>query len=338
MKNKLLFLSITFILVGLFSSDSLSAQITSQAYSEWIKVDSYNGSTTKAAFKYIIHIGKKEIEYEDWSMQVRADPPIINSEGKTIDPSRISIQLRSVKGGPKLKDFEAITKPIPLSFADQYIIRKSDEELKAEDDYYQQWVFEFDIIVEGGAYLDELKSWEQYLMNLTFSVKDRRGRMITEASANVQMQIYPSDMPPFEPTYGIEINSNAKNGLLEFKSVVDYVNGVEQVYENGLTIISRTPYQVQVRSLTSYFEADNNLTLPISTVRLQIQDPKNSGVGGTIILSENLQTVFSATNQGSGNKPRDFNLRYFTQPNDERMINAKPASYKTTLMYTLMPQ
>ena len=162
--------------------------------------------------------------------------------------------------------------------------------------------------------------------------------MITEASASVQMQIYPADMPPSGPTYGIEVNSNARNGLLNLKSVTDYVNGVEQVYENGLSITSKTDYQVQVRSLSSNFEADHNMTLPISTVSLQIQDPKKSGVGGTITLSENTQTVFSASNPGNGKKPRDFNLRYFTKANDERLINAKPASYQTTLMFTLVPQ
>ena len=69
---------------------------------------------------------------------------------------------------------------------------------------------------------------------------------------------------------------------------------------------------------------------------LEIRDPNNSGVGGTIALSENAQTVFSATN--STNNPRLFNIRYFTQPNDERMMNAEPANYETTLMYTLVPQ
>ncbi len=214
MKNKVCILIIGFIILaasmGIYD---LTAQVSSQAYSEWIKVDSYKGAVIQEAYKYIIHIGKKDIEYEDWSMQVRANPIITNSEGKVVDPSRISIQLRSVKGGPKLKDFEAITKPIPLSFTDQYIIKKSDEDLEADDGHYQQWVFAFDIIVSGGAYLDELKSWNQYYMNLTFSVKDKRGRLITDANAGVNMQIHPSDMPPFEPTYGIEVNSNARNGL-----------------------------------------------------------------------------------------------------------------------------
>lgn len=328
------------MLMATFFTGKLLAQVDSQVHSEWIRVDSYSGSTTSQAFTFILHLRQPNINYPKWSLMVRANPYITNHFGKNIDPSRISIRLNRITGGPSIQDIGANQTPIPLSFTNQYIFKNSNYPLRhGRFDYYSQYVFEFDIIVSGGAYLEDLKSWLlQYYMSLTFTVESNGKNVITEASDRVGIQIYPTDIPPSGPTYGIEVNSNAKNGLLEFKSVTDYVNGVEQVYENGLSVISDTPYQVQVRSLTSYFEADNNLTLPISTVRLQIQDPKNSGVGGTIILSENLQTVFSATNQGSENKPRDFNLRYFTQPNDERMINAKPASYKTTLMYTLMPQ
>lgn len=338
MKNKTFTLSVILLLFVLVATGKLSAQyVTTQAYSEWIKLDSYKGSVTSDAFTYILHIHKKA-DYDDWAMKVRANPIIVNGEGKEIDPSKISIQLKRVDGGPSLSDLKANRRPIPLSYNDQYIIEEADEDLELDDDYYDKWEFKFDIIIEGGEYLEEIKSWDQYTMCLNFSIWDEDKRLISESHACVRMQIYPNDMPPSGPSYAIQVNSNARNGLLELKSVTDYVNGVEQVYENGLSIISDTPYQVQVRSLSSNFEADNNMTLPISTVRLQIQDPKNSGIGGTITLSEGLQTVFSATNLGNGKKPRDFNLRYFTQPNDERMINAKPASYKTTLVYTLMPQ
>lgn len=338
MKNKFLIISISFILVGLFGSGRLSAQLTSQANAQRFEVDSYNGKIAQGVFTYTLNLSGRNFNHNNWSMMVRA-PYITNIAGKTIDPSRISIRLNRITGGPSIQDIGANQTPIPLSYNDQYLFEKTSYPLKHKWGEDRQYVFEFDIIVSGGAYLEDLKNfWLRYWLNLEFTVELNNGQRITDANATSWMKIYPTDIPPSGPTYGIEVNSNAKNGLLEFKSVTDYVNGVEQVYENGLSVISDTPYQVQVRSLTSNFEADNNLTLPISTVRLQIQDPKNSGVGGTIILSENLQTVFSATNQGSGNKPRDFNLRYFTQPNDERMINAKPASYKTTLMYTLMPQ
>ena len=195
---------------------------------------------------------------------------------------------------------------------------------------------DFDVIIEGGSYLENLSSWNQYSMALTFSVlRANQATVLTESSTDALMRIRPNDTPPSGPTYGIEIKSNARNGLLEFKTITDYVNGVSQTYDNGLSIVSTTSYAVQVRSLKTNFESGSN-TLPVNAVSLEIKDPNNSGVGGTIPLSENAQTVFSTTNLN--NQARLFNIRYFTQPNDERMLQAKPASYETTLMYTLVPQ
>ena len=338
MKNKFLIVSIAFTLVALFSTDILSAQVTSESNSSWIKVDSYNGSITSNAFRFSINLSGTNINYPNWSLMVRANPPIINSEGKAIDPSKISIRINQIAGGPTLAEIGTNQTPVPLSFNDVYIFEKSGYPLRnGPNEYYNKYTFDFDILIAGGSYLEALKTWDQYRMSLTFSVLRVNDRLLTQASSDVGIQIYPEDMPPSEPTYGIEVNSNAKNGMLEFKSVSDYVNGVSQTYENGLSIISDTPYQVQVRSLTSNFEADNN-TLPISTVSLEIKDTQNSGIGGSITLSESLQTVFSASNPINGKEVRHFDLRYFTKPNDERMIKAKPDSYKTTLMYTLVPQ
>lgn len=336
MKNRLIALSAILFLFVLVATERLSAQhVTSHAYSGWIKLDSYKGSVTKDAFTYMLHIGRKA-EYDDWAMKVRANPIITNSEGKEIDPSKISIQLKRVEGGPSLSDLEAIRRPIPLSYADQYIIEEADEDLELDDDYYDRWDFKFDIIIEGGEYLEALKSWDQYTMCLTFSVWDEDKRLISESDACVRMQIYPNDMPPYEPTYGIQIRGDARDGLLEFKTVTDYVNGVEQQYEAGLSITSETSYQLQVRSLTNQFESEFN-TLPIETVSLEIQDSDNKGTRGAIVLSADPQTVFRVRKNNKKKETRHFNLRYFTQPGDERLIQATPASYKTTLMYTMTP-
>ena len=336
MKNKFLVVVIAVITFALFNSGGLSAQVDSESNSNWIKLSSYAGSTTFNAFRFSINIRGNNINYPNWSLVVRANPPISNSEGKTFDPSKISIRINQISGGPTLADVGASKTPIPLSFNDVYIVNRSKFPLKnGSDEYYKKYTFDFDILIAGGSYLEALKTWEQYRMFLTFSVLGANDKVITQSSSDVGMQIYPDDMPPSEPTYGIEINSNARNGLLEFKTMTDYVNGVEQTYQNGLSVTSTTSYAVQVRSLKNNFEADAN-TLPVSTVSLEIKDPNNSGVGGTKPLSENDQTIFRATNPNK--KARLYNIRYFTQPNDERMIYAKPASYETTLVYTLVPQ
>ena len=338
MKNKFFVVVIVIITIALFNIGGLSAQgVSSSAHNTgYVALNSYSGKITESLFTFRIDISGNNVNYPNWSLMVRANPLITNSEGKRMDPSKISLRLNRVERGPTIQMMGTSKTPVPLSFSNKYLIQRSNSPIMppAGTDN-NQWVFVFDVIVQGGSYLETLKSWENYKLNLTFTVLNESNGVLTESNAGVDMQLHPQDMPPSEPTYGIEINSNARNGLLEFKTMSDYVNGVSQIYQNGLSVTSTTSYAVQVRSLKNNFEADAN-TLPVSTVSLEIKDPNNSGVGGTKPLSENDQTVFRATNPDK--KARLYNIRYFTQPNDERMIYAKPASYETTLVYTLVPQ
>src|SRR5690606_1147160 len=119
------------------------------------------------------------------------------------------------------------------------------------------YIFTFDIIIAGGSYLQALKTYSQYELGLTFTILKANDEVLSQSSSNINMQIFPEDTPPTEPTYGIQVNGNAREGLLEFKTISDYANGVSQIYQNGLSIISNTPYVVQVRSQSVNFEAIN---------------------------------------------------------------------------------
>src|SRR5690606_8981504 len=192
---------------------------------------------------------------------------------------------------------------------------------------YKQIFISFDILVAGGIYLEELKSWNNYNLNVVFSILNNRNQVITESSTSTHMQIHPDDTPPSGPTYSIQVNGNAKDGSLEFNSIQNYANGVSQRYINGLSITSSTNYAVQVKTLTPNFLAANS-TVPVSTVNLNLK-AVNSTQEGTITLSTVLQTV---SNNGTvtGSQPRLYDIRYFTQPNDARLLNAKPDTYRAT--------
>src|SRR5690606_11892043 len=118
----------------------------------------------------------------------------------------------------------------PIIPNSQYAIRTGSQHLNNN-----QLRFSFDIIVEGGSYLEQLKSWQNYVMNMEFTFTSS---VVNPSKTNrvIQFQIHPDDTPPIAPTYGIQINSNARNGLLEFKTLSDYVNGVSQTYPNGLLV------------------------------------------------------------------------------------------------------
>lgn len=307
----------------------------------YLIVNSYNGVEYKNSYILQINVDGSNINVPNWSLMARINDPIRNPESKILDPPNVSIRLNNISGNaPTIQEIGANTSPIPLSLAEVPIIQYSRAPIQTSTESSKVMKFSFDIIIAAGSYLEALKSWQDYTMNLVLILRDAQNQVISQTNRVFGMQIQPNDTPPLDPitpTLGIQINSNARNGVLEFKAISDYVNGVSQTYQNGLSITANTPYAVQVKAASSNFIADNN-TLPINTVNLSLKDPTNSAVGGTIALSENIQTVFNAINTGSGTQTRLFDIRYFTQPNDERMLKSKPGNYQTTLTYTLIPQ
>lgn len=338
MRNKFILGVVVFITVALFNTDDLTAQVTSEANSNWIGLNSYSGSTTVNAFRFSINLNHTQpVDYSNWSLLVRVNSPINNGQKTFNDPSKISIRLNSISGEdyPTIAQVGASQTPIPLSFNDQYLIQRSNYPLQTDStNWYKKFTFDFDIIIAGGSYLENLFSYTAYILSLNFSVLSESGQLLTQQTPQAEMQIAPSGTPPSEPTYGIIVNTAARNGLLELKTMRDYIEGVSQTYKDGLSVTSTTDYSIEVRSLKNNFEAGNN-TVPVNAVSLELKDSRNNG-GGTIVLYENTQTVFNTT--ATGKQARLFDIRYFTTPNDERLINATPASYQTTLMYTLVPQ
>lgn len=341
MKNRLICL-VAFLCIFTFQNNSLFAQITlnNGGGTGYMSVQTYNGVEFKSHYILQIDINGTNQNLANWELVVRVDRPIRNSEGKTLDPSKVSLRLNSISGNgaPTIQDIGATIRPIPLSLAETPIIENSRAQLATgPTEYHKQIRISFDIIIAAGSYLEALKSWQNYNMNLLFSLRKNSKQVVSQTIREFQMQIYPAGVPPIDPVtpqLGIQVNSSARNGLLEFKSISDYVNGVSQSYERGLSITSNTPYSLQVKAVSANLVSNNN-TLPINTVSLSIQETDNPAVGGVIILSENNQTVFNALNTGT--QARLFDIRYFTNPNDQRMLNAKPANYQTTLTYTLIP-
>ena len=336
MKNRILIV-LAFVSILLLTIQKVNAQVTSSGQNSYVSLSSYQGVTLNRAYGFMLHIRGYETKYEGWSLAVRANPDIINDEGKVMDPAKISLRMNTIEGErfPTMAQIGANKTPIPLDYSNRFFIQNSPyaiQQINGKD--YAQWSFFFDLIIAGGAYLEKLQSYKEYILNTTFLVLDKNNQVVTQITIPIRMMIYPQGVPPSEPTYGIQVNSSARNGLLELKTMRDYIEGVSQTYKDGLSVTSTTNYSIEVRSLKNNFEAGNN-TLPVNAVSLELKDSRNNG-GGTIVLSESTQTVFNTT--ATGKQARLFDIRYFTTPNDERLINATPASYQTTLMYTLVPQ
>lgn len=342
MKNKIYWI-LPFVLTILFwNSKALFAQITliDGGGEGYASVRSYSGVVKENNYILQLDVNGEDVNISNWSISARVKEPIRNSEGKVLDPSKMSLRLNNISGKqdvPTIQQVGAIIGKIPLSLADVPIIPNSQYGIRNGSQHLNnnQLRFSFDIIIEGGGYLEELKSWQNYVMDIEFTF---RSPAVSQSKTNriIQFQIHPDDTPPITPTYGIQINSNARNGLLEFKTLNDYVNGVSQTYPNGLLVTANTPYVVQVKTNSLSF-IDGNNEFPVEYVMLSIKDSNNGAVGGNISLSNNLTDVFRAINTNT--QPRLFDITYSMKPGEAQMLGIKSGSnYQTTLTYTLIPQ
>lgn len=342
MKNKIYWILPFVLTILLWNSKALFAQITliDGGGEGYTSVRSYSGVVKENHYILQLDVNGEDVNISNWSISVRVKEPIRNSEGKVLDPSKVSLRLNNISGKrdvPTIQQVGAIIGKIPLSLADVPIIPNSQYAIRTGSQHLNnnQLRFSFDIIVEGGSYLEQLKSWQNYVMNMEFTFTSS---VVNPSKTNrvIQFQIHPDDTPPITPTYGIQINSNARNGLLEFKTLSDYVNGVSQTYPNGLLVTANTPYVVQVKTNSPSF-IDGNNEFPVEYVKLSIKDSNNGVVGGNINLSNNLTDVFRAINTNT--QPRLFDITYSMRPSEAQMLGIKSGNnYQTTLTYTLIPQ
>lgn len=336
MKNRIWIYAILLVLIIVMSKRSHAQSIGSDAQNGYVPVSSYAGVINQNTFGFRIHLYGKDINVPNWAMALRVNGPIRNSEGKILDPTKLKISINYISPGPTLDQIGTTNAPVPLSQNINYIFKNSRHPLfTASNEDYRQLFFSFNIHVEGGAYLEALKSWQEYIMNVEFQVYNQSGEIVTQSPQFVRFQIQPTGIPPSGPTYSIRVLSGATAGVLEFTKPQDFATGVQAIYPGGLSVISSTPYQLQVRTLTPDF-ISNSLSIPVNTVGLQLKSASTTKQG-TVTLSNTTQTIIS-NETSTGSQARLYDIRYFTQPNDNRLLKAVPENYQTTLMYTITPQ
>lgn len=267
-----------------------------------------------------LNITYRNIDEPNWSVGVRAQ------NASTI-LSSMSIQMNSVSGdGPSNpSQLNPVKRTLRTSF--QYVNNKIDWKLNAGSST-KILVITYDILIDKNTY-NALDPYENLMLGLDFSLYGSNDKPIAGPISTPPLGISPP------PVHSILVNLNASNGLLEFKSIGDYANGVSQTFANGLSLSSSTAYELQVKTQTSVFESAT-ASIPVGIVSLNLKE-SNGSLEGTVVLSNTLQTVINSASN-AGRQGRSFTIRYFTAPNDPRLQNVKPDTYRATLLYTLIPR
>lgn len=311
----------------------------------YLQVNSYSGNTANNAFTLSL-AGNGVINIPAWKISVRLKQAVLAPNGQVFPADMINLQPTSTTGQaypdgiPGLSQIGVPPRVALQENTELFLVPRSNAPLynnPSQPNGYYELQLLYNLVVTGGAYLGRFPAWSTLNVPLEFKVYDGNNNLIGIREHNFQLQIAAlSGTPPSELQYSIQVAPAAQNGLLEFKTAGDYINGVTATYPNALVINANTSYQVRVKSVQTDFVAAGGATLPLNTVMVQLRTTSAAAVLSPIWLSQAFQKIASATDGGSS--PAYYDIIYATKPNDPSITEAGMLTYTTTLQYEITPQ
>lgn len=331
----LLFLSIACFSYGQLGLDGWS-------YSH-LNVNTYDGATDVVGFTLRLFYNGTNLNVPHWKLSVRTMGPIQSTNGTLLFPSeKISFVPTRTEGQANPGPIPTVSQigmpsPVPLiGTSEVFLVPSSNAPLYNVSQWssYYELRMHFNLVVAGGAYLNRLQK-NNFKFILRFTAYRQDNSVIGYVDLNYMIQVHKlSGVPPVENEYSILVSTEAANGLLEFNTAADYINGKSVTYVDGLSVSATTAYQVTVRSTSPHFSSAGGDTLPLDVVRLQLSG--GPGVTAPVTLSTAPKTILQGLSSGGASET--FDITYSTEANDPRLFNVPSEQYETSLLYEISPQ
>lgn len=310
----------------------------------YLHVKSYDGAVSIDAFRLRFEYTGDSLYVPNWKISVRVKGPIVSSDGKVFPSEKISLVAVRTEGqanpGPLPTLSEIGVRPhVALDgLSEVFLVPSSNKPLCNKSDYstyYDLNIF-FNLVVAGGGYLADLHEYRQFVVPFQFTAYRGDNTVIGVYDQNYTIQVHrlTGDPPPDENQYSIRVSTEASNGLLEFKTMADYLNGKSVTYTDGLSVSATTAYQVTVRSIPAHFSSAVGNTLPLDVVRLQLTG--GAGTMAPVALSTDTKTILQGLSTNGASQ--HFDITYSTEANDARLFNVPADHYTTSLMYEISPR
>ena len=334
MKNRIWVFVVAFVAIALFSTEGLLAQkiTVDSTPNQYIGTNSYNDYLVNNLFHFNINLQSgNNISLKGWSLKIKVNEQVQNANGKLfdkLDKVKFRVNGSSILGQGTWRELSSMT-----SQDDIPIIDKSMTSLE-NGSKYKRIQIGFDVMIEGGSYLENLRSETEYRVYFTFTLLDSDNNPIASpvfTLTTLDLGIRPP--APVVPTFGFEVSADAS---LNFNVPEDYTRKVESSEDSWLKVTSKDKgYTVSVQTSDSYFEGESDV--PVGIVSMQVEDKKDSRTGSEVSLKNSDQTVF--TGNATGSEPRKLDVRYFITENEAKgLATYRPGAYTTRLTYTLLPQ
>ncbi len=327
--------------ITLLLTMAVSAQFTLNARNNgWVQVNGSSGVTAANVVAVEMHMSGP-LNYKNWSLVARVVSPIVNSQKKEFPVEKLKLKFNNYttsqyysENYPTINQLGVIQNNIAMSFSPNYFIRSSPLTIATPAGKYGAIVLNYDIVIDAGAYLNPLKSWNNYSIQFEFSLLNEFGTLIGKSLFPIEMQISPNGNYESAPAFSIAVDGSAVNAELVFNTIQDYRNGVKKEYQNGLIVSSDTAYDIQVSSLNQYLQSSDAQNLELNSINVQIKDTETNNLSKEIKLSNYNQSLMTNSSKTASKK---YNIIYSTTPSDNKILNSKPGNYSTSLLYTITP-
>ncbi|MDD2312538.1 MAG: hypothetical protein PHT14_08365 [Petrimonas sp.] len=339
--NKRIAQILLFLSVASFSYGQLTLDGWSHNH---LNIFTYDGATDADGFTLRFSYTGTNLNEPHWKLSVRPMGPIQSTDGNVLFPTeKISFVPTRTEGqashpGP-IPTVSQIGMPSPVALngtSEVFLVPSSNAPLynvSQWSSYYDLRMI-FNLVVAGGAYLNQLQK-NNFHFTLRFTAYRQDNSVIGVKDIGYRIQVHKlSGVPPVENEYSILVSTEASNGLLEFNTVEDYLNGKSVTYTDGLTVSATTAYQVTVRSTSPHFSSAGGDTLPLDVVRLQLSG--GPGTTAPVTLSTTAKTILQGLSSGGASET--FDITYSTEANDPRLFNVPSEQYETSLLYEISPQ
>lgn len=314
---------------------------------DFAQINDYEGIISSGAFTLRLD-GNGSLNMPTWRISVRVIGAIQNGKGEVFPADKISLLPTTTYGqlhGYEIPTISQIGMPLQ-SFLQEgtevFLVPQSQAGLynaAAGGNPYYKFFINFDLKVEGGAYLNAFTTWTEFIVPLEFQFYNEKNKLERTVPKNYKLQMgaLSGVDPGPNPQFSIAIEGNAVNGLLELKTKQDYMLGAQATYLNGLRVSANTDYQVSVKSLQGTFLSSTGNSLPLNVVQVILG--ATSGGSGTVFpvwLSTNEQKI--ASGNATQGAPVYYDIVYKSKPNDSNFITSEVDEYTTTLQYEITPQ
>lgn len=320
-----------------------------------VPINDYQGATVMAAYKVTLSgsgAGSGQLNLSNWRLAVRLKGVVNPKQGaqdKPFPPGKIALRPNKTSGSlvpgpvPTVAQIGMTPKASLALNQAVYLVPQSNAAIvnTTPNNSYYSVMFEFDFIVEGGAYLANVyQNYTNYNVPLEFILYNEQNVVLSRVTpTNYVIQVNPlGGNPPIPNQLSIKLNGQALNGALEFQTLNDYAQGVSVTYPASLTIASNTDYDILVKSLQQNFStANNQSSIPLNSVQLRLL--ANAGHTATVTprwLSTQDQVL--ATGATTNNANKTFDIIYNTKANDGLLIQSPAGVYKTILQYQIIPK